>query len=148
MATKGKISIGESVKSLLTHIKIYTEYYFAIVSALGIIWGVFTFYHKWKDGNDQLKKDVQVIIVTQKQQTKTDSLLLFNQNAMIMQLEENTKVTNSLQSSYVRYISNDKALTKSDFVKYMEGLSFDVKKNLLMLNGSTVPERQSIVSTK
>ena len=70
------------------------------------------------------------------QQIKTDSLLLKNQEGIEKQLieikgatDDNTKNLKSLSSSYIRYISNDKALSKSDFLQYMEGLSLDVKKN-------------------
>jgi hypothetical protein len=122
----------EKVITLLKSIKLYAEYYFAVVSVLGIVWGAFVIYDKWKDSNKELQTNVKTIMETQVRQGKTDSLLLKNQSAMQEQLNGIESTTSSLHSSYVKYISNDKTLTKQDFLKYMEGLSFDVKKNSMM----------------
>ena len=47
----------------------------------------------------------------------------------IKNTEEFVKQLKSLEKSYIKYISNDNALTKKDFLEYMEGLSVDEKKN-------------------
>ena len=47
------------------------------------------------------------------------------------QLDDIQGTTEALENSYVKRLSNDKTLTKQDFLEYMEGLSFDVKKNSL-----------------
>ena len=148
MMTKAKAGINQNIKLLINHIKIYTEYYFAVTAALGIIWGAFVVYDKWRDDNNRMQKDVTTIIATQKIQTRTDSILLENQKDMEAKLDKIENVTSSLQSSYVKYISNDKTLTKQDFLKYMEGLSYDVKKNSSLLNKGEQLQNPLIMSSK
>jgi len=114
---------------LLGSIKTYAGYYFAIVSVLGVVWGAFAAYDNWKDNNEILQNNVNTIIRAQATAAKTDSLLLEQQEQMKEQLDDIQGTTESLEDSYVRYISNDKSLTTRDFLEYMEGLSFDVKKN-------------------
>ena len=139
--------------AIIKSIKLYGEYYFAIVSVLGAIWGGFTIYDNWRDNNKALQSNVKSIMEVQKNQTKTDSLLLKNQDVMEKQLNSIQTIANdysitfkSLQSSYIKYISNDKTLTKQDFLNYMEGLSIDVKKNPLMLNSIRPPLQTPTVS--
>jgi hypothetical protein len=117
--------------AIIAKIKAISEYYFTIVTVLGVLWGGFVMYDNWKENNKTLQSNVKTIMETQIKQSRTDSLLLQNQSEMQLQLNGIQSTTNSLQSSYVKYISNDKTLTKQDFLKYMEGLSFDVKKNSL-----------------
>ena len=115
--------------TVLENIKLYSTYYFAIVSIMGVMWGAFAMYDNWRDSNKILQNNVTKIMDSQEVQTRTDSMLLRQQTQMQVQLNEIHSTTQSLQSSYVKYISNDKTLTKQDFLKYMEGLSFDTKKN-------------------
>ena len=116
---------------LLGNIKLYGSYYFAIASVLGAVWGAFAVYDNWKDNNKMLQFNVNTIIQAQSKAAKIDSLLLIQQNDMQGQLNEIQGTTEALENSYVKRLSNDKSLTKQDFLKYMEGLSFDVKKNSL-----------------
>lgn len=116
---------------LLSNIKLYSSYYFAIISVLGVIWGAFALYDNWRDDNKVLQKNVDIIIKSQIQAAKTDSLLLTHQRNIERQLTEIQGTTKSLENSYVKYLSKDKTLTKEDFLQYMEGLSFDIKKNSL-----------------
>ena len=117
---------------LLGNIKLYGSYYFAIVSVLGAVWGAFAIYDNWRDNNTVLQSNVNTIIRAQAKQAKTDSLLLEQQSAMQGQLNEIQGTTEALENSYVKRLSNDKSLSKQDFLNYMEGLSFDVKKNSLI----------------
>jgi hypothetical protein len=126
----------KGIISVLENIKTYVGYYLAIASAVGIMWGGFTFYNNWKEGN----KAVKTIV-------KTDSLILKNQTDMALKInaiesatKDNTEELKSLSGSYIEYISKDKTLTKADFLNYMQGLSFDVKKNLLNYNEIRPPE--------
>ena len=121
----------QKLLTVLGNIKLYSSYYFAIVSILGAMWGAFAMYDNWRDSNKILQNNVNQIMNTQKVQSKTDSIILVQQTQMRTQLNEIQSTSSSLQSSYVKYISNDKTLTKQDFLKYMEGLSFDTKKNEL-----------------
>jgi len=131
---------------LLSNIKLYSSYYFAIVSVLGIIWGAFALYDDWRDNNRAMQTNVNTIIKAQIQAAKTDSLLLSQQGKIKQQLNEIQGTTKSLESSYVKYLSKDKTLTKEDFLRYMEGLSFDVKKNSLGITSNTNPP--SLIVTK
>lgn len=119
---------GTFVK-LLGSIKTYSGYYFAIISVLGVVWGAFAAYDNWRDNNEVLQSNVNTIINAQKAAARTDSLLLEQQDAMRLQLNDIQSTTDALENSYVKRLSNDKSLSKQDFLDYMEGLSFDVKKN-------------------
>jgi len=124
------------ITSFFDHLKLYTQQYLAISSVIGIIWGGFLVYDNFRDTNKVMQQDVKSIISVQKQQQRTDSLLLQNQIEMSRELgiiketgNENIEKLNSLQKSYIRYISNDKALSKQDFLEYMEGLTIEEKKS-------------------
>ena len=121
----------QGILKLLGNIKLYSSYYFAIISVLGVVWGAFVVYDNWKDNNKLMQTNVNSIIQTQAKQNKTDSLLLEQQAEMKEQLNDIQGTTESLEDSYVKYLTRDKTLTKEDFLDYMEGLSFDVKKNSL-----------------
>jgi len=136
---KNKMKAG--FLAIVDGIKKYSEYYFTIVSVLGALWGAFVVYNNWKDNNKSMQKNVKTIIEAQIRQVKTDSILIKNQSDMQLQLTQIQSTTASLQSSYVKYISNDKTLTKQDFLRYMDGLSFDVKKNSIT-SESILPYQQ------
>lgn len=121
----------KSFLKLLGNIKLYSSYYFAIVSVLGVVWGAFVVYDNWKDNNTAMQSSVNSIVRFQDTQRKTDSLLLQQQLEMKAQLNSIQGTTEALENSYVKRLSNDKTLSKQDFLNYMEGLSFDVKKNSL-----------------
>lgn len=153
MVTRDKNRIKRMKQVIITFLKglkIYAEQYFLIASVIGVIWGGFVMYDKWKHNNEELIDTVKTIRETQISQLKTDSLIMINQFEMKGQLDDlkgithqNSEDIKSLSRSYVKYISNDKALSKSDFLKYMEGLSLDVKKNSQILNDKT----QSMIIT-
>jgi hypothetical protein len=126
--------------AIIDGIKKYSGYYFSIISVLGVLWGAFAVFNNWKENNKSMQTSVKTIIETQMHQVKTDSILLKNQSDMQLQLSTIQSTTSSLSRSYVKYISNDKTLTKQDFLNYMEGLSFDVKKNLI--NYYQIPQKQ------
>lgn len=121
----------QGILTFLKGVKTVSEQYFMIVSVIAVLWGGFTMYRNWTDNNKTLQTNVKSIMSLQKLQRETDSLLLKNQNDMGSQLQNIQSTTSAVQKSYVHYISNDKTLTKQDFLRYMEGLSFDVKKNSL-----------------
>jgi len=132
---------------LISKIKSISEFYFTIITAIGVLWGGFVMYNNWRENNIQLQENVAKIIEKQSIQNQNDSILLKQQGEMKKQLSDIQSTTLSLQSSYVKYISNDKTLTKQDFLKYMEGLSFDVKKNS-MTSHTTPTESLLIPSLK
>jgi hypothetical protein len=124
-----KNKMKTAILTIFKSFKTYVEYYLAFASIVGILWGGFTAYANWKNTDQVLQTNVKTIMETQFRQGKIDSLLLENQSEIRGKLNNIETTTSSLQSSYVKYISNDKTLTKQDFLRYMEGLSFDVKKN-------------------
>ena len=121
----------QNLLKILTNLKLYSTYYFVILSVLGGVWGAFAVYDNWKDNNVILQSNVNTIIQAQAKAARIDSLLLKQNADMEKQLNTIQGTTEALESSYVKRLSNDKTLTKQDFLKYMEGLSFDVKKNSL-----------------
>jgi len=121
---------------LLKHIGTFSSQYLTIVTFAGIILGGYKTYNKWNHSNDKMQEKVETVVQNQKSQRKIDSLLLQGQIDLRKDLEEHIKNTEefvkqlkSLEKSYIKYISNDNALTKKDFLEYMEGLSVDEKKN-------------------
>jgi hypothetical protein len=55
----------------------------------------------------------------------------------------NTNVINDLKDSYVKYIKNDKTLTRDDFINYMEGVLFNSKKELINSVVPNIPQSKS-----
>lgn len=125
----------------LEHMKNFSSQYLTIVTFAGIILGGYKIYDKWSHSNDQIQEKVEIMVDNQRYQQKMDSLLLQGQIDLRSDLEEHIKNSDefvrqlqSLQKSYVRYISNDNALTKQDFLEYMEGLSMEEKKSSSITN--------------
>lgn len=117
---------------IFEHIKTFSQQYLVITTFVGIVWGGFVVYDNWKDNNENLNDAVKSIIEYQENRNKVDSLILSNQQELREDFNEHIKLSDdiikqlqSLQKSYVRYISNDDRLTKTDFVKYMEGLTIE-----------------------
>ena len=65
----------KGIISILENIKTYVGYYLAVASVVGVMWGGFTFYNNWKEGN----KSVKAIV-------KADSLILKNQIDIVLKL--------------------------------------------------------------
>ncbi|HOH61197.1 MAG TPA: hypothetical protein PK698_01760 [Bacilli bacterium] len=122
----------------LEHIKLFSSQYLTIVTFAGIILGGYKVYDKWNDSIKLVQEKVEIVMKNQESQKKIDSLLLQSQNNLRKEFEDHTKNIDrfekqlqSLQKSYVRYISNDDALTKQDFLQYMEGLTLEEKKSFI-----------------
>ncbi len=126
------------VTSFFETLNKFISYYGSIATVLGMLWGGFVMYDKWKDSNQLLQSNIKNIIETQKKQITNDSILLDNQKKLKIEVDNlkingTTTIENmsALQRSYIRYISNDNALTKQEFLEYMEGLSVEEKKSSL-----------------
>jgi hypothetical protein len=134
--TERKNTMSKKIIGFFEHLKTYISYYVAMTTVLGGLWGVFVMYDNWRDNNKILQENVKSIIEKQNLQTKRDSILLENQQEIRIELdyvkintENSLDQIKALQKSYIRYISNDDALTKAQFLEYMEGLSVESKKN-------------------
>lgn len=124
------------ITSFLNHMKNFSQQYLTLTTFVGIFWGGFLIYDNWRDNNKEMQNNVKTIIDSQIYQRQTDSLLLVGQESLREDFENFKFVTqskdgtlNSLQNSYVKYLSKDPALTKKDFLEYMEGLTVESKKN-------------------
>lgn len=124
------------ITSFFNHMKNFSQQYLTLATFVGIVWGGFLVYDNWRDNNTKMQENVKTIIDSQIRQQKTDSVLLIGQKNLRQDFEEFKRVVeskegtlSSLQKSYVKYISNDQALTKKDFLEYMEGLTVESKKN-------------------
>lgn len=131
-----KIDMGAKITKGLEHMKNFSSQYLTIVTFAGIILGGYKIYDAWNSGNEKVQEKVEIMVENQKTQQKTDSLLLQGQIDLRKDFEEHLKISDeltkqvqALQKSYIRYISNDDALTKTDFLEYMEGLSVEEKKS-------------------
>ena len=125
----------KNVTGFFEHLKTYVSYYIAATTVIGGLWGAFVIYDNWRDNNKFLHDSVKIIIETQAQQSRRDSIFLENQREIRIELDQvrcNTELSIdkiiALQKSYIKYISDDNALTAKQFLEYMEGLSIESKK--------------------
>jgi len=116
------------MSAILKGVVKYVSLFTLIVGAVTIIWKTAVFFDDRGDQTVQIEEKLEVIITQQNEQdVKIDSLM---QDVTLVrrQLTDLTSSQNSLRDSYVRYLSNDDALTKEEFIKYMEGIQFSVEK--------------------
>jgi hypothetical protein len=133
---ENKVVPGSKITSILTHMKNFSQQYLTLATFVGIFWGAFVLYDNWKDNNEKMQDNIKTILNSQAREDRADSLLSIEMKNLRqdfedfkndMQLKGNT--LNSIQKSYVKYLSKDQTLTKKDFVEYMEGLTIESKKN-------------------
>lgn len=104
-------------------------YFLATASAVTVIWGVATYFNKSETRTQHIENSLETIIETQQSESvKTDSLM-FNVNRLNRNVNDLTGSHNALRESYVNYLSHDDALTKEEFIDYMQGIEFEIKKN-------------------
>ncbi len=109
-------------------IKEYIGLFLAIVSAVTMIGGAAVTLYKVQVTMKTLVASDTVLVsevklVRKNVQEAKD--LLYNlkdgQNSLVLS-------HNALRDSYMKYLANDQALTKADFLTYMQGLIIEVKK--------------------
>jgi len=109
----------------------YIGYFMAIVGAVAVIWRIAVSFQKSESQNDINTSDIIEIrdeMVTRTDwHILTDSLYLHN-DRMRRSMSEIKTGLNNLRNSYVSYLRSDKTLTKDDFLKYMNGIEFELKK--------------------
>jgi outer membrane PBP1 activator LpoA protein len=114
------------IKTILEIFKTYWGYAMTLVAAASFVWTLGVKSERKDNEKLTIKKDITQIIITQKLQTQTvDSLfnivsILKNQQKQVIDGQ------NAMRTSYVQYLSKDKNLTKEDFIKYMNGLEFQM----------------------
>ena len=108
----------------------------SILKAIGIItgfavviWQVAVFVNNNRHHNEQIQSQVSRVIQADSLQCiKIDSILV-NQTRLNSNVNDLTQSQRALRQSYINYLSNDDALTKEEFVEYMQDLGLDLKKN-------------------
>jgi hypothetical protein len=120
-------------KTLFEAVKVYIAGIMAVVGIVTLIWSMGGKAERKDSEKLGMKKDLTEIKAEQtKQSTRIDSILnividvkekqsnlLENQNSLLVH-------QNSLRSSWVTWLVNQKTLTKEDFVKYMNGIEFQI----------------------
>jgi len=109
----------------------YISYFMAVIGAVTVIWRIAVSFQKADDMNaDNTQEIIEIrneMITRTQWYIFTDSV--YNHNyRMRNSVEEIKKSLNNLRNSYVSYLRNDESLTKDDFLRYMEGIEFELKK--------------------
>lgn len=109
----------------------YIGYFMAVVGVVTVIWRIAVSFQKSEALNDHNASDIIEIrdeMVTRTDwHVLTDSLYVHNVR-MSQSMNEIKTGLNNLRNSYVSYLRSDKGLTKDDFLRYMEGIEFELKK--------------------
>lgn len=109
----------------------YIGYFMAVVGVVTVIWRIAVSFQKSESRDDvttqELTEIKQEMITKTEWSVFTDSI--YYHNVRIENKMEDIKTgLNALRGSYVLHLRNDKNLTKDDFLKYMEGIEFELKK--------------------
>ena len=118
--------------NFLKHIKKYASYYLTIIAILGTLWAVFNFYDKWRDTAAQNRNDIITLTQTEKSHAKTDSLILDRLDKLegkvivvVTTSGAHDKEIKNLKASVLRYISRDEALSKEEFMRFIQEINGD-----------------------
>jgi hypothetical protein len=103
----------------------------AFVGAVAVIWRIAVSFQKSDSQNDLNTSDIieirQEMVTQHDWHMLSDSIFAHNSRMMSGMTEIKTGL-NRLRNSYVSYLRSDKTLTKDDFLRYMEGIEFELKK--------------------
>jgi hypothetical protein len=122
------------MKQVFEFIKQYVSYGTAIGSIVVGLWVVFVFVNDMKLTSTK----VDILIQSDSLKANTQAQIQRDINSIkydIQDITDSQKSTNEqlskFKSSYVKRLSNDKSLTKEEFIQYMDGLynDLDLKKN-------------------
>ncbi len=105
----------------------YIGYFLATVGAVTAIWKLALFFDARDDNTHQINDKLETIVYVQtKQKAQNDSIL---RSLGLVRNDLNNLITsqNSLRSSYILFLSKQ-PLTKEEFLLYMEGIQFELKK--------------------
>ena len=114
------------IKQFLEIFKTYWGYAMTLVAAATFVWTMGVKSERKDNEKIAIKKDITQIITTQKIQTQKVDSLYDIVSSMKKQQVEVINSQNAMRKSYVQYLSKDKNLTKEDFIKYMNGLEFQI----------------------
>ena len=109
----------------------YIGYFMAVVGMVTVIWRVAISFQKAEDRDSLTTQEICEIKEDMVKHTDwkifVDSIYYHNFR-MGEKMNDIKKGLNALRSSYVQYLRNDGSLTKDDFLQYMEGIEFELKK--------------------
>ena len=109
----------------------YIGYFMAVVGMVTVIWRVAISFQKAEDRDSLTTQEICEIKEDMVKHTDwkifVDSIYYHNFR-MEEKMNDIKKGLNALRSSYVQYLRNDESLTKDDFLQYMEGIEFELKK--------------------
>jgi len=121
------------MRKFLEFIKLYWGYFMTVVAIGSFVWTLGVKAERKTFENINIKDDVKDLKVEQlKQKIIIDSLFVVVKDIKEQKKEilstQNAILTsqNAMRNSYVKYLSNDKSLTKDEFIKYMNGLEFQL----------------------
>ena len=139
------------IRTVMDHIKLYVGYYTTIATVIGILWTVFILFDKWKDNNTQVHNDITMLILNQKLQRRNDSILieqfiLLDKKTKDInnKIDVNIKDFNILKRSYLRYLSQDEALSKVDFIRFIQEIYGD--SNIIYMYPYLLPKKNTTKS--
>ena len=139
------------IRTVMGHIKLYMGYYTTIATVIGILWTVFILFDKWKDNNTQVHNDITMLILNQKLQRRNDSILieqfiLLDKKTKDInnKIDVNIKDFNILKRSYLRYLSQDEALSKVDFIRFIQEIYGD--SNIIYMYPYLLPKKNTTKS--
>ena len=109
----------------------YVGYFMALVGALTVIWRVAISFQKGEDRDMITNKEI--IEIRDEMITRTEWSILVDSIShhtarMEGSMNEIKTGLNALRNSYVSFVRNQKNLTTDQFLKYMEGIEFELKK--------------------
>lgn len=103
----------------------------AVVGAVTVIWRVAISFQKNESRDEITTQEIceirEEMITKEQWHVFTDSVYAHNYR-MRNSMNEIKTGLNALRNSYVSYLRNQKGLTKEEFLNYMEGIEFELKK--------------------
>jgi len=107
----------------------YIGYLMAFAGAVTLVWKVAVYFDRRDNRSSLIEIKVDKLIISDSSRSAKLDHIITNQKNIEIKFNESIVAQNALRNSYVLHLSKDKALTKEDFLKYMEGLSLELKKN-------------------
>lgn len=113
-------------KGFFDYIKLNWGYFTTLLAVGSFIWALGVKSERKNIEGVNVKKDItELKEIQSKQSEKIDSIYAIV-NQIRQKQNELIGSQNSLRQSYVNYISNDQSLKLPEFLKYMEGLEFQI----------------------
>lgn len=121
--TSTPAEVVKPLKTFAEFVKSTWGYFMTFVAVVTFIWTAGVKSERKTLDNNSIKKDLQEL---KADVSKIDTLIIMIENIKSTQdiIIENQ---NAMRESYVNYLANDPGLKKTDFLKYMEGLEFELE---------------------